>query len=148
MDFVAVVDQAIALLRQRGRVTYRTLQRQFALDDAQLAALKESSLRAAEVRDDTGRGLVWTGDAGPVRRTAAPVGPLARHPRLHATLSRGENPDLPQRAGRRAQAGHRAVCRPQRLDGADPRPRPRRGPATFSIPPARMMDAVHRYEAR
>ena len=26
MDFVAVVDQVIALLRQRGRVTYRTLQ--------------------------------------------------------------------------------------------------------------------------
>ena len=29
VDFVAVVDQALALLRQRGRVTYRTLQRQF-----------------------------------------------------------------------------------------------------------------------
>jgi len=28
VDFVAVVDQVIALLRQRGRVTYRTLQRQ------------------------------------------------------------------------------------------------------------------------
>lgn len=26
MDFVAVVDQVIVLLRQRGRVTYRTLQ--------------------------------------------------------------------------------------------------------------------------
>ena len=34
MDFVAVVDQVIALLRQRGRLTYRTLQRQFQLDDA------------------------------------------------------------------------------------------------------------------
>jgi hypothetical protein len=32
MDFVAVVDQVIAMLRQRGRVTYRTLQRQFQLD--------------------------------------------------------------------------------------------------------------------
>jgi hypothetical protein len=32
MDFVALVDQVIALLRQRGRVTYRTLQRQFQLD--------------------------------------------------------------------------------------------------------------------
>ena len=32
MDFVAVVDQAIALLRQRGRLTYRTLQRQFTVD--------------------------------------------------------------------------------------------------------------------
>ena len=26
MNFVAVVDQAIALLRQRGRLTYRTFQ--------------------------------------------------------------------------------------------------------------------------
>src|SRR5262245_39711630 len=40
MDFVAVVDQVITLLRQRGRVTYRTLQLQFSLDDAQLTALK------------------------------------------------------------------------------------------------------------
>jgi hypothetical protein len=31
VDFVAVVDQAIAL-RQRGRLTYRTLQRQFTVD--------------------------------------------------------------------------------------------------------------------
>ena len=29
MDFVAVVDQAIALLRQRGHLTYSTLKRQF-----------------------------------------------------------------------------------------------------------------------
>jgi hypothetical protein len=29
VDFVAVMDQVIALLRQRGRLTYRTLQRQF-----------------------------------------------------------------------------------------------------------------------
>jgi hypothetical protein len=32
MDFVAVVDQAIALLSQRGRLTYRTLQRQCTVD--------------------------------------------------------------------------------------------------------------------
>jgi hypothetical protein len=31
VDFVAVVDQAIALRRQRGRLTYRTLQVQFQL---------------------------------------------------------------------------------------------------------------------
>ena len=41
MDFVAIVDQAIALLRQRGRVTYRTLRRQFQLDDEILEDLKE-----------------------------------------------------------------------------------------------------------
>ena len=75
MDFVTVMEQAIALLRQRGRVTYRTLQIQFTLDDAQLAALKDELLYSQpQVRDDTGRGLIWTDDAGPVRAgTAAPV---------------------------------------------------------------------------
>src|SRR4029453_16669195 len=61
MDFVAVVDQAIALLRQRGRVTYRTLQIQFTLDDAQLAALKDELLYSQpQVVDDAGRGFAWT----------------------------------------------------------------------------------------
>jgi class 3 adenylate cyclase len=65
MDFVAVVDQVITLLRQRGRVTYRTLQIQFRLDDAQLAALKDELLYSQpHVVDDAGRGLVWTGDPG------------------------------------------------------------------------------------
>ena len=41
MDFVAVVDQAIALLRQRGRLTSRTLQLQFQLDDVHLHALTD-----------------------------------------------------------------------------------------------------------
>jgi hypothetical protein len=44
VDFVAVMERAIALLRQRGRVTYRTLQIQFTLDDEQLAALKDELL--------------------------------------------------------------------------------------------------------
>jgi len=65
VDFVAVVDQVIALLRQRGRVTYRTLQLQFTLDDEQLTALKDELLYSQpQVVDDAGRGLVWTGDTG------------------------------------------------------------------------------------
>jgi class 3 adenylate cyclase len=63
VDFVAIVDQVIALLRQRGRVTYRTLQLQFTLDDEQLAALQDELLYSQpHVVDDAGRGLVWTGD--------------------------------------------------------------------------------------
>ena len=75
MDFVAVLDQVLALLRQRGRMTYRTLQRQFQLDDDALHDLTEELLYAhPEVHDDAGRGLVWTGDAGPVPAvTAAPA---------------------------------------------------------------------------
>src|SRR5438128_10220942 len=66
MDFVAIVDQVITLLRQRGRMTYRTLQRQFQLDDDAFHDLTEELLYAhPEVRDDAGRGLIWTGDAGP-----------------------------------------------------------------------------------
>ncbi len=65
MDFVAIVDQVIALVRQRGRVTYRTLQLQFTLDDEQLVALKDELLYSQpQVVDDAGRGLVWTGDTG------------------------------------------------------------------------------------
>ena len=80
MDFVAVVDQVIALLRQRGRMTYRTLQLQFTLNDEQLTALKDELLYSQpQVRDDPGRGLLWTDDAGPVLAgTAAPVGPPAQ----------------------------------------------------------------------
>src|SRR5919198_1153130 len=33
MDFYAVLDQAVDLLRQRGRVTYRALKLQFQLDE-------------------------------------------------------------------------------------------------------------------
>src|SRR5262249_37395964 len=64
MDFVAVVDQVIALLRQRGRVAYRTLQRQFQLDDEALADLKIELIDAQHLaRDEQGRILVWVGDA-------------------------------------------------------------------------------------
>ena len=46
MDFVAILDQVIALLRQRGRVAYRTLKVQFHLDDDALEALKDELLYA------------------------------------------------------------------------------------------------------
>jgi class 3 adenylate cyclase/tetratricopeptide (TPR) repeat protein len=62
MDFYAVLDQAVDLLRQRGRVTYRALKIQFKLDDDQLEALKDELLYAhPQVVDDAGRGLLWTG---------------------------------------------------------------------------------------
>jgi hypothetical protein len=41
VDCIAVVDQAIALLRQRASLTYCTLQLQFQPDEAHLEALKE-----------------------------------------------------------------------------------------------------------
>jgi class 3 adenylate cyclase/tetratricopeptide (TPR) repeat protein len=73
VTFNEVLSQTIAMLHQHGRVAYRALKRQFALDDDYLADLKEAILFAhPQVRDEEGRGLVWTGDAGPAV-TAAPV---------------------------------------------------------------------------
>src|SRR5215471_18184261 len=64
MDFYAVLDQVLALLRQRGRVSYRALKLQFHLDDEAVEALKEELLYAQHpVTDEDGRGLVWTGTA-------------------------------------------------------------------------------------
>jgi class 3 adenylate cyclase len=82
VDFVAVVDQVIVLLRQRGRMTYRTLQRQFQLDDDALHDLKDELLYAhPEVHDDAGRGLIWSSDTGAVPAAApAPAGTPAQTP--------------------------------------------------------------------
>jgi hypothetical protein len=40
MEFYAVLDQVVALLQRRGRVTYNALKLQFHLDDDQLAVLR------------------------------------------------------------------------------------------------------------
>src|SRR5256885_14736564 len=65
VDFVAVLDQVIALLRQRGRLTYRTLQLQFQLDETQLEVLKDELVYGQCVAvDEAGRVLVWTGEIG------------------------------------------------------------------------------------
>jgi class 3 adenylate cyclase len=62
-EFYTVLDQVLALLRSRGRVTYNALQLQFNLDDAHLAVLKEELLYAhPQVVDDAGRGLIWRTD--------------------------------------------------------------------------------------
>ena len=64
MDFVAVMDQVIALLRQRGRLTYRTLQLQFQLDETHLEVLKDELIYGQRLAvDEGGRVLVWMGDA-------------------------------------------------------------------------------------
>ena len=63
MDFVAVIEQAKTLLQSKGRVTYRVLKRQFALDDESLEDLKEQLIEAEELAvEKDGKMLVWTGD--------------------------------------------------------------------------------------
>jgi hypothetical protein len=64
MTFEEMLDQALAMLQRRGRLTYRTLQRQFHLDDDALNDLKDALLYAhTEIHDDEGRGLAWTGES-------------------------------------------------------------------------------------
>ena len=66
MTFEEVLDQAIEMLRRRGRVTYRALQRQFGLDEAYLADLKAEIIEAQRLAvDENGTVLVWTGGADP-----------------------------------------------------------------------------------
>src|SRR5262249_59898238 len=63
MTFEEILDQALDMLRRRGRVTYGALKRQFALDDAYVADLKDAMLYAdSHVVDDAGHGLYWTGE--------------------------------------------------------------------------------------
>ena len=64
MTFEEILDQAMAMLQRRGRLTYRTLQLQFQLDDAHLEALKDELIYGQRLAvDEDGRVLVWTGRA-------------------------------------------------------------------------------------
>ena len=64
MAFEEILDHAMAMLQRRGRLTYRTLQRQFQLDDAALEDLKDELIYGQRVAaDEDGRVLVWTGGA-------------------------------------------------------------------------------------
>jgi len=72
MTFEEVLDQAIAMLQRRGRVTYRLLKRQFQLDDDTLGdLLAELRYAHGEVISEDEQGMVWTGGAA-VRPTPPP----------------------------------------------------------------------------
>src|SRR5215813_1640146 len=65
MSLYDVLDQIIALLRQRKRLTYRLLKREFALDDETLEDLKDELIYAQQLAvDEHDRVLVWTGNGG------------------------------------------------------------------------------------
>jgi class 3 adenylate cyclase/tetratricopeptide (TPR) repeat protein len=72
VTFNEVLSQTIAMLHQHGRVSYRALKRQFAIQDDYLEDLKDAILFAhPEVIDEEGRGLVWTGDTGTASSAAS-----------------------------------------------------------------------------
>jgi class 3 adenylate cyclase len=65
MTCAEMLDHAMAMLQRRGRLTYRTLQRQFQLDDAALEAVKPELLKGQRLAvAEDGDVLGWLGAAG------------------------------------------------------------------------------------
>src|SRR5215475_12689246 len=101
MTFEEILDQALAMLQRRGRVTNQTLRLQFQLDEEHLEALKDAILFAyPQVVDAAGRGLVWSGEADAISppTPAAPqsVGlPVTLAPRVGMTAISPPEPQPP-----------------------------------------------------
>jgi hypothetical protein len=75
VKFYETVDQVSALLRERGRASYRALKREFALDDEALEDLKAELIDAQQIAaDEDGKVLVWAG-AAPVPSSTQPPTP-------------------------------------------------------------------------
>jgi Adenylate and Guanylate cyclase catalytic domain len=106
MTFEEILDQAIAMLQRRGRVTYQTLRLQFQLDEEHLEALKDAILFAhPQVVDAAGRGLVWGGDASAIppptpaspQSVEPPVTPTPRASPMAASPPEPQPPDAERR---------------------------------------------------
>jgi class 3 adenylate cyclase/tetratricopeptide (TPR) repeat protein len=91
MTFEEILDQAMAMLQRRGRLTYSTLKRQFQLDDAALEDLKNELIYGQRLAvNEEERVLVWRGEpvsapppttGPPSARASEPAGvPLAYTP--------------------------------------------------------------------
>jgi len=87
MNFEEILDQVIALLQRRGRVSYRTLKLQFTLDDEAMQALKEELLEVHHLAvDQDGRMLVWAGETGTI------PGPASAPPQPQVTRLADQRP--------------------------------------------------------
>jgi class 3 adenylate cyclase len=74
MTFEEILDQALAMLQRRGRVTYRMLQRQFQLDDDTLAdLLAELRYTHREAISEDEQGMAWIGGAAVLPTPLAPA---------------------------------------------------------------------------
>jgi class 3 adenylate cyclase len=153
MDLYEIIDQVVALLQQRRRLTYRALQYQFKLDEEGLEALKTELIDGQRVAvDEGGKVLVWTGNGEPA---SAPSGhpsqprfPASYTPSHLAERIRAEQAALEARGSTDGERktitalfadlkGSTAL-----IEGLDPEE------ARAIIDPALqlMMDAVHRYD--
>jgi class 3 adenylate cyclase len=102
MSFIEIVDQVVALLKQRERVSYRVLKHEFALNDEAIEALKDELISAQRMAvDEDGKVLVWVGETGEREAKSVERGKAERQepsvaPRstLHAQRSDAERRQL------------------------------------------------------
>ena len=152
MKFYEVVDQVLALLQHKGRVSYRALKREFDLDDEYLEDLKAEIIDAEKLAvDEDGKVLVWTGESpvsGSTFQVSGSQAPASYTPQHLADRIRIEQAAM---AARGATDGERKTITALFADikdstglieDLDPEA------ARRLIDPALqlMMDAVHRYE--
>src|SRR5262249_22588432 len=85
MTFEEILDQAMAMLQRRGRLTYGTLKRQFQLDYPSPDDLKNELSEGQRLAvDERGNVLVWSGAAGsPSPATSLPASTPDRAPRAY-----------------------------------------------------------------
>src|SRR5262249_8548631 len=149
MTFEEILDQAIAMLQRRGRLTYSTLKRQFQLDDAALEDLKNELIKGQRLAvDEDGEVLVWAGETrNSAPASAVPPAPPTGAPRAYTP------PYLAEKilTSRSALEGERKQVTvlfadlkgsTELIRDLDPEA------AQRLLDPAlqRMMDAVHRFE--
>jgi TOMM system kinase/cyclase fusion protein len=81
MTFEEILDQAIAMLQRRGRLTYSTLKRQFQLDDAALNDVKNELIEGQRLAaDERGNVLVYMGEADVTPASPRPSAQPASQP--------------------------------------------------------------------
>src|SRR5262245_40961163 len=107
MTFYEVLEQVLALLQQHGRVSYRALKRQFALDDDYIEDLKAELIQARRLAvDEQGAVLVWSGGA-----VGAPDLPAPGSPPAPPALQEGSllHSDVPATASHPPEAERRQL---------------------------------------
>ena len=86
MTFDDLLAQVQALLQREQRLSYRALQRRFALEEADLEALKDELIYAKRLAvDEDDRVLVWVGDSDTVPAPASQTPQSTTTPSDHQT---------------------------------------------------------------
>ena len=153
MKFSDIIDQASELLQRKGRLRYRSLQREFDLDDEALEDLRDELIRGQQVaRDENDEVIVWVGEgdatSGQPKASSAPQTPASYTPPHLADRILAEQAAMESRG---AADGERKTITAlfadlkgstALIEGLDPED------ARALIDPALqlMMDAVHRYD--